>query len=85
LFFLWQGIGGAVNRSEDKYRNLGQPAKNDQMQAQKKAELAAKYPPGSVILSRDKRTKYQVQADGSWKKMAEGQYSGEFEEVNGGA
>lgn len=41
------------------------------------------YPPGSQILSRDKKTIYIVQADGSWKKAEREQYEGEWEEVNG--
>ena len=40
------------------------------------------YLPGSIILSADKKTRYQVQKDGSWKKISD-QEPGEFEEVEG--
>lgn len=36
--------------------------------------------PGDIILSRDKKTRYQVQKDGRWQKISE-QTSGEYEEV----
>lgn len=39
------------------------------------------YEAGAEILSRDGKTKYQVQADGSHRKMLEGQAPGEFGEV----
>lgn len=36
--------------------------------------------PGDIILSADRKTRYQVQRDGSWQKISE-QTEGEYEEV----
>lgn len=55
-------------------------SKNAEMQRRGKAAVAARYPPGSLIYSRDRRTKYKVQEDGSWKKVG-GQEEGEFDGV----
>jgi hypothetical protein len=81
LLEMWTGsCGDRLVEYQDKYKTKNGPTKNDLMQAEQKAKLAAEFPPGSIILSRDKKTRYRVQPDGAWKKISD-QEAGEFEEV----
>lgn len=38
--------------------------------------------PGDIILSRDGKTQYQIQKDGSWRKVQD-QEPGDLEKLNG--
>lgn len=44
--------------------------------------LEMKAAPGTIVLSPDRKAKWEVQADGSWKRI-EDQLPGEWEEVVG--
>ena len=71
-----------MQKTREKMGALHRPtSKNDEMQERAKAKRAAAYPPGSIILSADKRTQYKVLENGSWKKLTTEQKEGEFDKI----
>ena len=68
----------------DRINELRRARSEEQRPSRDLMQTSTGYEPGALIFSRDGKTIYQVQADGSHRKLPREQRAGEFQEVERG-